>query len=50
VWTFAAVIADRAQFTPPEPSVAESTIGLLTSCATWLFVRALLRGSRPFGP
>jgi hypothetical protein len=50
VWTFAAVIADGANLAPPSPSVTESTIGLLaTACATWLFVRALLRGNGPLG-
>jgi hypothetical protein len=50
VWTFVAVIADGAHYAPPEPSIAESTIGLLaTGCAIWLFIRALLRGSGPLG-
>jgi hypothetical protein len=41
VWTFAAVIADGAQFTPPEPSVAESTIGLLATMLRDLVVRSV---------
>jgi hypothetical protein len=50
VWALALVIADGAHYAPPEPSVAESTIGLLaTAFATWLFVRALFRGSGPLG-
>jgi hypothetical protein len=46
----AQLLADGTQYAPPKHSLGETIVGLVaTGVGVWLFVRALLRGSGPYG-